>query len=486
MASLANRLKIPEQHQQSLLIGLLLGVGGVVFGLLTALGGPIVGFGALIGLGAAIYVLTDLMAGLLVTIAIMCALPFATIPVKIAVTPTLIDCGMGAFLLVYVFQYMTGRRIRPRFVPAHLLIIAYAVFLIFSFVAGLGNAPLDSKVLRRFAEMLLSISFAIILVDVIRDRATLRRLLFALCIMGAVQAVLGIGLYVLNDDTAERLLNTLGRFGYPQGGVIRYVNDNPAEAERAIGTWVDPNAYGGFLLVIAVLCGAQILAEKPVTGKRWIAIGLFAPVALAIYLTQSRAALIALAAAIVFIGIMRYRWLIGMLVLAGALFFVMPFTRTYVDRLIEGVNNEDISTQMRVGEYKDALILITRYPLIGVGFSGAPDRDIYIGVSSMYLRIAGNSGIVGLILFLLTVAETFRYGLQRWKKIAADPELITIWLGCAASVLGMMVIGFFDHYYANFEFHGSVLLFWMMIGLTLAAARLIDEHPKESFSKLSA
>jgi polysaccharide biosynthesis protein PslJ len=481
MASLSANLRnnigerIPESVRQSLLIGLLLGGGGITFGLLTALGGPLVGFGALIGLGVALYVLTDLMAGLLITLATMCVLPFATIPVKIAVTPTLIDCGMAAFLLVYLFQYMTGRRTRPRFVPAHLLIVAYAVFLIFSFVAGLGHAPLNTTTARRFAEMILSVGFAIVLVDVVRDRATLRRIVLALCIIGAGQAILGLGLYVLNDATAERLLNTLGRFGYPQGGVIRYVNDNPLDAERAIGTWVDPNAYGGFLLVIAVLCGSQVLSEQPITGKRWIAVALFAPVALAIYLTQSRAALLALVAAVAFIGVMRYRWLLGVLVLAGALFLTLPFTQGYVERLIDGIQNEDISTQMRVGEYKDAITLITRYPLIGVGFSGAPDRDIYLGVSSMYLRIAGSSGFIGLTLFLLTIAEVFRYGLTRWKKIAADRELITIWLGCAAAIIGMMVVGVFDHYYANFEFHGSVLLFWTVIGLALVAARLTDE-----------
>jgi hypothetical protein len=95
----------------------------------------------------------------------------------------------------------------------------------------------------------------------------------------------------------------------------------------------------------------------------------------------------------------------------------------------------------------------------------------------MYLRIAGNSGMVGLALFLLTVAETLRYGLARWRHLLADQDLLTLWLGCAGSIVGMMVVGFFDHYYANFEFHGSVLLFWTMIGLTLAAARLTEELP---------
>ena len=43
---------------------------------------------------------------------------------------------------------------------------------------------------------------------------------------------------------------------------------------------------------------------------------------------------------------------------------------------------------MRFGEYKDALTLIERYPLFGVGFTGVPDIDLYLGVSMLYLIIA--------------------------------------------------------------------------------------------------
>ncbi|MCB9162257.1 MAG: hypothetical protein H6644_20845 [Caldilineaceae bacterium] len=41
-------------------------------------------------------------------------------------------------------------------------------------------------------------------------------------------------------------------------------------------------------------------------------------------------------------------------------------------RLLAGFAGEDLATQMRFGEYKDALILIGRYPLFGVGFTGTP------------------------------------------------------------------------------------------------------------------
>ena len=57
-----------------------------------------------------------------------------------------------------------------------------------------------------------------------------------------------LALYALNDQTALRLLMALGRLGYPTTGrVLRYVEDDPGGLERAIGTSVDPNSFGGML-----------------------------------------------------------------------------------------------------------------------------------------------------------------------------------------------------------------------------------------------
>src|SRR5207253_644345 len=115
------------------------------------------------------------------------------------------------------------------------------------------------------------------------------------------------------------------------------------------------------------------------------------------------------------------------------------------------INGQDLSTQMRLGEYKDALKLISRYPLIGVGFSGTPERDIYLGVSMLYLKVAGATGLVGLTLYLLTIGETFRYGFRRLKALAAQPDLFSLWLGFTAGLFGAMVSGIFDHPYFNLD-----------------------------------
>ena len=92
-------------------------------------------------------------------------------------------------------------------------------------------------------------------------------------VAAGTQAVVALILYVMPDVTAERTLIRLARIGYPNGGVIRYIEDNPALAERAIGTWVDPNALGGFLAVTAAMIAPQVFSRKPVLRWRIARVG---------------------------------------------------------------------------------------------------------------------------------------------------------------------------------------------------------------------
>ncbi len=456
------------------MLGLVLGAGCVALGALTAVGGPVIGLAAVMGVGLALYVLTDLMGGLYVTLGVVALLPFGTLPLKIAITPTFIDLALGAFVIVYLCQWMLGKRSRPRFVFAHALIALFIGFTIFSFAAGLNYGVLTPNLLRKFFELVLDVASALVLMDVIRDAPTLRRVLLALLVLGAAQALVGIFLTLINSATAEQLLDALGRFGYPVGGVVRYVEDNPDLAERAIGTWIDPNAYGGFLVIVGTLGLSQVLAARPVTGSRWVAVALLLPVLGALLLTQSRGAWLGLAAAGFILAVVRQRWILPIGAVVAIAFFVLPFTHDYAARLIAGLTNQDLATQMRFGEYKDALILIGRYPLIGVGFVGTPDRDTYLGVSSLYLTIAETVGLIGLGLFALTILEQFRYGISRWRSLAARADLFDVWLGLSAALCGALISGIFDHFYFDTEFTSAALMFWLTFGLALTAARLSD------------
>ena len=132
-----------------------------------------------------------------------------------------------------------------------------------------------------------------------------------------------------------------------------------------------------------------------------------------------------------------------------------------------GFAGEDLATQMRFGEYKDALILIGRYPLFGVGFTGTPDIDIYLGVSMLYLIIAENMGIIGLAIFLVIVVGFFVMVLRAWRQ-GLDPGLEALLLGYGGAVLGVLVSGVFDHYWFNMTYPHMTVLLWLYIGMATA------------------
>lgn len=261
----------------NLLIGLLVGGGTALLSLIAVISSPLVSFGLLFGLGVGLYALTNLMFGVYLTIAIIALMPFATLPIRFALTPTFIDVALVAFLMVYLFQIMLRRRESFRFAPAQVWIALFIGWCLFSFVSGLGHAALTTSTLRKFTEMLLSMLTAIVMVDIARDAVTLRRLALILVVFGALQTLIGAGVYLLNDETANRTLNILTRFGYPGGNVLRYVEDNPALGERAIGTWVDPNAYGGFLVMFGAVAAVAAFASKGFGQRRWLAWLLLAP-----------------------------------------------------------------------------------------------------------------------------------------------------------------------------------------------------------------
>src|SRR5690606_9766425 len=170
---------------------------------------------------------------------------------------------------------------------------------------GVRYARPTSANLRQFAETILSIGMVFILVDLLRDSVALRRVVLVVMMAVGVQAIVAIVLWVMPDDVAERTLVRLARIGYPDGGVIRYIEDNPDDTERAIGTWVDPNALGGFLAVTAALIAPQVFARNPVLRTRQIAWGVLGIVGVALVLTSSRASMLAFAVGLLFIGLFK-------------------------------------------------------------------------------------------------------------------------------------------------------------------------------------
>lgn len=457
--------------QSPLALGLVVGVTAVLAGLVLAYGGPLAALALLLAGTAVFIVLRDIEIGFWGVIAVVCLLPFATLPFDIGLTPTFLDLALAAVIGVWTLGLVTGRQRTIITSPITLPLLIFILIAVFAFIFGLSNGPLTPTLLRKFAELILSLLFVFVIIDYCRRWQQLERLVKVILWAGTGTAVLAIGLWLMPDDTANDLLNFLVRLGYPGGWVIRYIEENPELAERAIGTSVDPNVLGGLLLMIAALAGPQLVSKRPLF-PRWLTFGMVGLLFLALVLTFSRGAMAGLAAGLAFVGIARYRRLLPYMIVAGLVFLILPFTQDYIARFLEGVQGEDLATQMRFGEYKDALILVRRYPLFGVGFAGTPDIDIYLGVANVYLTIAQTMGVLGLLSFFSVLAVVFGYAFFNRQLFKEEPQKDAVWLGLHAALIGGLVAGIFDHYLFNLEFHHAVTAFWMFVGLAAAATRL--------------
>jgi O-antigen ligase len=459
-----------------LVLSVVVALGGGLF--VALLGGPIA-LGAILGLIVLVLILRRIEIGYAALVAVICLLPFAALPVNFAFKPTFLDVVLVAVFGVWLLERATGQLGGFVNTPLTLPVLAFLALALATFIAGLANAPLTQTVARHFAEIILSILLFFLITDTVRDVPRLRLITRMLIIGGSLAALIALILYLLPDQTSMDLLSRLRVFNYPEGpGVLRYIRDDPSLSQRATGTSIDPNALGGLMIMMVTLAVPQLFARQPVLRRGWVIAGL-GLMALALLLSFSRGSLVGVAAAVGALGVVRYRKILPIMIAALVVVLILPQTQGYVTHFFDGLEvlsdeqASDLSTQMRVGEYTDALILIQRYPILGVGFTGTPDIDTYLKVANLYLMMASEMGLVGLGAFLVVMAVLFGSAWRVRARVADRAELEPIWWGFHTALLGALIGGVFDHYFFNLDFHHSVTLFWLYVGLAAVSTRLI-------------
>ena len=408
---------------------------------------------------------------LAVVIGIICLLPFASVPLNVGFSPTFLNLALGVLLLVWAVRIATGRQEPWVASPVSPAVAIFMILTFATFVAGLGHASLTPTSLRKFAEIPLGIAIFFAVLNNVRTRRSLEQVTLWLIAGGTAAAAIGIFLYVIPQPAAIRLLSALGRLRYPTGpDVLRFIEDNPDLPMRAISTSVDPNVLGALLVLTMGLTAPHLAAPRPFIARRWLALSM-AISGVCLFLTYSRGSMAGLVAGLALLGLVgRYRRWLLIVIVVGALLLLLPQAQAYVAHFIEGVQGQDLATQMRFGEYKDALTLIQRYPWLGVGFVDTPDIDLYLGVSNLYLLISEEMGVIGLAAFLLSAGTFFVTLLVAWQRQRASGALAPWLLGPAVAILGGLVSGVFDH--TLFSYSHALTLFWLIVGLGAAAAHL--------------
>ena len=480
-------------------IGLLLAAGALAIALLIGVVGPLLALTLAAVIVGGTLILMDTHWGFVALVGVVYILPFASLPFRLGFKPTFLDAALGALVFVWLLKLVAGRPSSPhpssplkplttqarQFIisPIGLLVGLFMLMAVFSFVFGMTHSRPTTTIIRRFGEILLGIGLFFVVINTVRTQRELNWVTRLLFLAGWACASIAVLFYVIPQTWTVRALNQLERFDYPGGfGALRWILDDPDGTMRAIGTAVDPNVLGGMMLLAAGIVGPQLLTPRPLFPK-WLSIVSIATVSLALYWTYSRSALFGMVAALAVPAVLKYRRLLPIGIVLGLFLVLLPQTQYYVARLMAGLAGEDLATQMRFGEYKDALILIRRFPVFGVGFSGVPDIDIYLGVSMFYLTLAENMGIIGLVIFLAVMVGFFSMFLTVWRAGLA-PEREALLLGFAGAILGALVSGVGDHYWFNLTYPHMTVVFWLFVGL--AVATILIERESAGSAKIAS
>jgi len=460
----------PNRRVSGPAVGLLCLAVGVTWGAVVGNLGALIAAALLAATVGAALMLRSTQWGFAALTAVITLLPFGALPLTIGFSPTFLNLVLLLLFFVWVMRVMTGRQREFIATPLALPVAVFVFMALATFIAGLSHAHPTPNVARRFAELSLGVALFYVVVNNVQRWAEVEQITLAVILTGSLEALLGILLYLIPSEWTIRILSALGRFDYPTGwGVLRFINDDPGLSMRATATSIDPNVLGGLMILMGVVIASQLFARRSVL-PRWMLAGCLGAVGLCLYLTYSRGSLLGLGSGLLLLGLLRYRKLLLLLIVITVIFLSLPQSEPYVEYFVSGIRRLDRSTQMRLGEYKDALILIGRYPWIGVGFAGAPDIDLYIGVSNLYLLIAEQMGLLGLASFVLALGVGFVYMFRVWLRMEPLSRHESLLLGFGVALVGGLVGGMLDHYFFSYP-HG-VALFWFFMGLGAASARL--------------
>jgi len=465
----------------------------VLVGLSAAATSPLVPLALLVCAAMGALIVARPVAGVGLFVAVVATLPFGVIPVPLAGAQlTFVDAVVISTSVVVVARWIFTSATVPVDLPA-LALIGFVLVCIAALLSGGAMDPLTPELIRRTGKLLASLLFFIVARGVLTSTARVVGLTRGLMVAGAVQGLIGTALMASSPQTQLNLLTRLAVVGYPTTDVLRYVpgpNNTYTDQLRAIGTSIDPNVFGGTLMLSLALIVVQWASPRPILRK-WLLVLLAIPTSAGVLLSLSRASWLGLAVALGLIGLLCYRRILVLGLLGAAAVLAAPSGQALVSRFVNGFSSADPATAFRFGEYTNALTLLSRYPVLGIGFGGSPDIDVTAGVSSVYLLVGEQTGLIGLSVFLVAVVATWMIGL-RGLRSGGDARIRGVRAAFLAAVTGAMVTGLLDQYFANLAFPHAVALFWLYAAALIAvsgsagALALRDAEPERAAAVGSA
>lgn len=235
---------------------------------------------------------------------------------------------------------------------------------------------------------------------------------------------------------------------------------------RVFSTLKNPNLLAGFLVMImALACGLGCKAKD--MKKRLLFLFLFILFGACLGLTYSRGAWISVGFVIALYGVLYNKRILWLLLLVPVALYLVH--DGFTERLMSIFNPTDTSSTLRIALWESTVAMIVDKPLLGIGWGAYwlvyPQYDFFIQdatttifhAHNMYLNIAAEIGIPGLLVFLTIMVGHIRTALSVVHEVT-DRWVVGLLLGLVAALFGIAVNGFTDFIMFNIQLS---MLFWL-------------------------
>lgn len=434
--------------------------------------------GALLGLGSyfihPVYYLYAVLLALL--FAVVMSVPEAGLMLTIVSVPfvsifddpsIVLMILVGTDFIAFVFKWIRGKRI-VRIELVDIFVFIFALLLLFGgMISAGGNASVKSSLLY-FGFML---SYFLV-VNMLRKRSSVERAIKLIVFSASIIAIIGIfeqGKGTVNPSWIDTVV--FSKIG-----------------TRVTSLFDNPNMLSIYLILAFPFVLGQIVSVK--TGKeRLMYLLCAASVLICTVFTWSRGAWLGLAVGVCVFLLAYNIKTIWALLLA---FISMPLwsmliPSSVIERAVSIGSVTDSSTFYRFYTWKGVFRMLKDCFFSGIGTGEAAFREVfpiysYAGTEyvmhshSLYLEIAVQLGIVGLLIFAATM---FFYGQKCFGHIRthtnSDKSRIVAICG-VSSVSGALVMGFTDHIWYNYR---VFLFFWIVMGITCASIRISNRYDEK-------
>ncbi len=360
--------------------------------------------------------------------------------------------------------------------------LALSALLLLS-ALSLWFAPYLSFGVYAFTRLFGAVIVGVLMWIGIRNGAvTPREPMGALGTSAALQAVIALFQFGLQKSVGLWWLGETVALG-PETPGIANVIANGVPFLRAYGTLPHANILAGFLVLGVLALSYLFLTSERMKARYMAATGLVLVVG-GLVVTFSRSGWIVAACALALFALALYgrgitfwrtvSWVLIMacaaaMFLASLWFVVMPRADLNVDE--SPVRDRWVMNEM-------GLALIAERPEgVGIGNQlfvsydegafhkfGLTARGQWQPIHNIYLLIAAETGVLGLVAFLACIGVAIFWGRRRFGEWSMEMRTVVVML------LSLLLFGLFDHFL--WDLHAGRLMLWVVLGILLGLGSL--------------